>query len=225
MPLRIGITMRVVRNDAYPEERDALSRDWPVYINRVLPGATLILLANRPDSAVRTIKDLEIDGIILSGGNDWGKALERDRTEEEIVRYCLKRGLPVLGVCRGMQALNFLLGGQLERDIRKASKENHAGTIHNIYIKEGGIFQKLAKGTVERVNSFHEHGVLAGEAAPQLEIFAMSKGGVIEGICHRTKPVIGIQWHPERKNGKAASFDKQLINNLFNKGAFWRLNI
>jgi len=63
---------------------------------------------------------------------------------------------------------------------------------------------------------------VVGEVAPQLEVFAMTKGGVIEGFCHRAKPIIGIQWHPERKNGKAASFDRQLISNLFNKGVFWK---
>ncbi|MDD5679947.1 MAG: gamma-glutamyl-gamma-aminobutyrate hydrolase family protein [Candidatus Omnitrophica bacterium] len=222
MPLRIGITMRAVRNDAYPEERDALSRDWSVCIKKILPGAVLIPLTNNPGAAVGTIKKLKINGIILSGGNDWGKAPERDKTESEIVRYCLIRKLPVLGACRGMQVLNILHGGQIERDIRKASRENHAGTYHGIYIKEGSIFQKLAKGAVERVNSFHNQGVMIGAAAAQLDVFAITKGGVIEGFCHRTKPIIGIQWHPERENGKAASFDRQLISNLFNKGAFWK---
>lgn len=221
MQLRVGITMRVIRNDAYPEERDALSRDWPVYMDKVLSGAALIPLMNNPGYAVRMIRDLKIGGVILSGGNDWGKAPERDRTEAEIVRYCLKHSLPVLGVCRGMQALNLLFGGDLKGNIRKASGENHAGRPHDIYIKRGSVFQGLARTAVERVNSFHEQGVLPGEVAPQFVVFAVSKGGVVEGICHRTKPLVGIQWHPERRNGSAVSFDRRLINNLFKKGVFW----
>lgn len=222
MPLRIGITMRVVRNDGYPEERDALSSDWSVYINKVMPQAVLIPILNSPNSAVRVINDLKINGVILSGGNNWGDAPERDETERKIVGYCLKSGLPVLGVCRGMQVLNLLLGGKIERNIHKASEESHAGTVHDIYIKEAGAFKKLAKGAVCRVNSFHEQGVLVNRVASQLKVFAITKGQVVEGFYHRSKPVIGIQWHPERKNIKAAAFDCRIAQELFNKGAFWR---
>ncbi|MCQ9206944.1 MAG: gamma-glutamyl-gamma-aminobutyrate hydrolase family protein [Omnitrophica bacterium] len=213
--MRIGITTRVVRGEGYPEERDAISRDWPEYIGSILPNAILVPLCNEDKKINRIIRHLELDGIILSGGNDWGETTRRDKTEANILKVCLRYRLPLLGVCRGMQVLNILFGGKLEKDIQKVSGKNHAGATHTIdLIKESKFFTQPKKRKL-KVNSFHNQGIVAGGLSREFNVFAVTPGGVVEGICHSSRPIIGIQWHPERKN-PAAFFDRRLIRTLFN---------
>lgn len=219
MAMRIGITMRIVNNAGYPEERDALSKDWSEYIRSVLPAAVLIPLLNRDDYTVKIMRDLKIDGVILSNGNSWGEARARDETERQVVDYCLKHKLPLLGVCRGFQVLNILFGGRIEKDIRSVKGENHVCVVHAADIVKGPPFRKWSNGKGLKVNSFHNQGVTAEGISPKFEVFAETKRGVVEGFFHRTKPIIGIQWHPERKN-PSGMFDRQLITGLFNKGIF-----
>ena len=214
---RIGITMRVIRNEGYPEERDALSRDWEEYIKEILPDAILVPLVNEPDSVIDALRGLKIGGVILSNGSDWGEFPRRDKTEERIVKYSLGCNLPILGVCRGMQILNILFGGTLKRGIRKARKENHVRAIHKLDLAEDTPFKRLIKTDKMKVNSFHNHGILQESVSNQFKVFATSPKGVVEGFYHPKKPIVGIQWHPERRS-PSRPFDKELIANLLYKG-------
>lgn len=197
--------MRVVSNDAYPEERDALSRDWPRYLSQIFPEVIVVPLLNQPDAVVPLIKSLKLQGIILSGGNGLGRFPLRDATEKNILTYALAHALPVLGVCRGFQFLNVFFGGKLEKGIHKKSFEDHRSTIHSVTLEDGKNL---------RVNSFHNQGVMEAGISPHLRIFASTKGGVVEGLYHPKKPIIGVQWHPERKSPSAV-FDRKLIKRLF----------
>lgn len=208
--------MRCVKNDIYSETRDALSREWTEYMAKIMPKAILIPVLNDPDAVLNTVKNLKIDGVILSGGNDWGSDFKRDATETKLFKYAFKRKLPILGVCRGFQVVNLLTGGKLQKNIKCISGENHAGIIHNIHIGEKSPFRKIAGKDEIRVNSYHDQGFLLEDLSPKLKAFALSPKGVVEGYYHITYPIIGIQWHPERKN-PSANFDKKLILNLFSK--------
>lgn len=204
--------MRVVKNETYPEVRDTLSRDWFLYIRRIFPNALLIPLVNEPSMVLDYVKELKLNAFILSNGNDWGEFPERDATEKRLVAFALKKNIPVLGVCRGFQALNIIFGGKLVRHIENGRK-NHAGMQHTITLFKSP-WQKYAKAKAIKVNSFHSQGVIASGIAKPLRIFAKSPDSVIEGIYHPTKRILGIQWHPERKN-PSADFDKKLIQSFF----------
>ncbi len=182
--------MRVTNNETYPEVRDALSADWSQYINKIMPEATLVPLLNEPKNVIRTMKELKLDGVILSNGNDWGEAKNRDETEKKVVDYCLKNRLPVLGVCRGFYVLNILLGGKFDKNISGKIGENHAGTVHQVEIN----------GKIVNVNSYHNHGVLIGSLAPELKVLAKTKSGLVEAFYHPKKSILAMQWHPERKS-------------------------
>lgn len=212
MSIRIGITMRVTENTSYPEQRDALSKEWGDYIAGVLPEAILVPLLNRPDDVIRSVEELNIDGIILSGGNDWGVAVERDETEKRLVDYCIQRDTAVLGICRGMEVLNLLFGGRLEDDIYKASKEEHVNVNHTVKIQRG----RFADWEEDEIltNSFHNQGIMVSGASDEFNVFAQTAMGVVEGFYHSSMPVVGVQWHPERSNPSSA-FDRQLIRALF----------
>ncbi len=211
----IAITMRVAENQDYPETRDALAQDWYIYIYRTMPQVVLVPLVNHPEKALATLKGLPIEGVILSNGNDWGSFPQKDETEKGIIDYCLKNDLPILGVCRGMQVLNVFFGGELTKDIYKASGEKHANFNHKVAIIEE-LFSDKTTGKELVVNSFHNQGIMTAGLSSKFNIFAKSPAGVVEGIYHRQARFIGIQWHPEREN-PATNFDSELIKALFSK--------
>jgi len=205
--------MRVVSSDMHEEKRDALSHDWTNFIAKNFPRAILIPIPNNPNLALRTMKDLKIEAMIFSNGNGFGEADERDITETRIFDYCIKKRLPILGVCRGFQVLNHLFGGKIEKNISEITGEKHAGTVHEITIEESP-YAEFAKSKLLTVNSFHGQGILMKDVPKSLKVFATTKFGVVEGIYHPTKPIVGIQWHPERNN-PSHDFDMKIINSLF----------
>ena len=215
--MRIGITMRIVENTAYPEQRDALSKDWSDYIAEILPQAVLIPIVNQPKAVPRIIKDLGIDALILSNGAGWGEEPQRDETEKIIADYCLEQDIPVLGVCRGLQILNVIFNGKVEKDIAKVSGENHIAK-HEVFIDDK--FRRLCPERTITVNSFHNQGVMVKGVAGEFAVFAKTGAGVVEGIYHFQKPVMAIQWHPERNN-PTGDFDRKLITEFLSKGRFW----
>lgn len=215
--MRIGITMRNGDSAKYAEKRDALSKDWTTYLGLLFPDAIIIPLLNRPMNIIKTMKELRIDRVILSNGGDWGLDIMRDSTEKKLLAYCIKHRIPILGVCRGMQVLNVLFGGRLENDVQeKTGHEHRKGTIHAVEIIAKTPFSKFTKKKTMSVNSYHHQGVTASGIARPLKIFAQSSDRLVEGLYHPTKPIVGIQWHPERKN-PSANFDKKVITNLFKK--------
>lgn len=220
MSFRLAITQRVVENQAYAERRDALSQDWSAYLSAALPGAVILPLPNRPEGVEGFVEELDISGAILTGGNDWGAAPERDQTESRLVSECRARALPVLGVCRGLQALNFLLGGTIETDLESRTKTKHAAGNHRVTLR-GAQFLRMAGADRLEVNSYHDRGVMHEGLAGDCTAFALTDDAVVEGFHHDREPILAVQWHPERP-GPAAAFDRALIARLFAHGAWWR---
>ncbi|MEU1208356.1 gamma-glutamyl-gamma-aminobutyrate hydrolase family protein [Nocardia sp. NPDC005825] len=164
-----------------------------------------------------------VDALVVTGGQDvdpeiWGGppplpnatggqtlAIDRRRDDYEIalVRNAIERGIPVLGVCRGLQVLNVALGGTLiphlsDRGIRHYSLENfpdrRPDREHSVDFAEGTLAAALY-GSRSRVNSWHHQavdrpgdGVLVSGQAPD---------GVVESIELAGHAVLGVQWHPE----------------------------
>jgi putative glutamine amidotransferase len=178
------------------------------------------------------------DGIMLSGGDDVNAALygeenmpfngsfseERDLFETALIRCAIKRGKPVLGICRGAQILNVAMGGTLFQDIERQNEGKRVfmhyqkapsySAVHDVkFSPDSGIAGILLEtGEIERheggadlsvsVNSFHHQAVRG--VAPGFIASARSGDGIIEAIepapdNEATHPfTIGVQWHPER---------------------------
>ncbi len=151
------------------------------------------------------------DALLLPGGGDaaprfggyrnptglLGVDPARDALEEELYLDALERGVRVLGVCRGMQMINCFQGGSLHADLARDAgvAEPHAGgTSHGVHKAPGSLVSRLWPGSV--VNSFHHQAV--ARLGTGLVITAWSPAGVAEAAEHRTLPVLGVQWHPER---------------------------
>lgn len=216
---RIAITQRVIENDSYPERRDALAHDWSQFFAGLYPAAALLPVPNHPESVSIWLAKARPDVIVFSNGNDWGASRERDLTERSLFEAGRSRGIPMLGVCRGMQVLNVFCGGSIEADVSSFAREKHVAIAHDVEIVDGCFGDML--GHRIHVNSYHQQGVLDRDCSPQLKVFARSPAGVIEGLYHPELPILAIQWHPERECRQEVD-DRAMICRLFEEGAFWR---
>jgi len=166
----------------------------------------------------------QADGVLLTGGADIHPSrynqmadtvlcgdidLERDALEQQLLAGVHRLRLPVLGICRGLQHMNIFEGGNLHphlplalgTDAHRAGTEgNSRDTLHwvraIVNLENMGIH--VADSSI--VVSHHHQGI--DRLAPELEAWATSPDGLIEGIRHRDLSsfpcYLGVQWHPER---------------------------
>ncbi len=194
MKNRVGISLRVEFIDAYKEKRDVLSQDWTNFLQKV--NSIPIMIPNTLSDVTEFLNQMELNFIILSGGDNVGDFPERDKTEYEIINYAIQHNIPILGICRGMQILNNFFGGS----VITTSDQNHVGKPHTIDFINSK-FPKLIEKKSLQVNSFHNNIIKKECLGKNLETFALSKiDDTIEGYFHTNLPIIGVMWHPERSN-------------------------
>ncbi|HHX24138.1 MAG TPA: gamma-glutamyl-gamma-aminobutyrate hydrolase family protein [Thermoanaerobacterales bacterium] len=223
LPL-IGITMYVNTNEGIAK----INQKYYEAVQR----AGGIPLAIPPFMQKEAIEALayKLDGLILSGGPDidpfyyketphpcLGKVCSiRDKAEISIADQMIKLSKPVLGICRGMQVLNVIMGGSLYQDIESEIKESlkhkqdepRSCKTHEIeIIKEESLIYRIIKQKRIRVNSFHHQSVKT--PAPGMLITAVASDGVVEAIESAQSGKIfclGVQWHPEELIEDPANF-------------------
>lgn len=192
MKPRIGISLRVVEATNYKEKRDALSQDWPLFLDKL--GLNPILIPNNIFDLQAFLHDMQIDGLVLSGGDNIGDHPERDKTEKIILEFSIKNNIPLIGICRGMEVINNYFGGTLE----KCPNDNHVCRKHNIKIINQQHFT-FDLNLIE-VNSFHHNIITEYNIGKELEAFAIvEEDHTIEGFFHKHLPLVGVMWHPERE--------------------------
>ena len=191
----------------------------PDYVHAVTAAGGLPVLlpaSEAPECAEEALARL--DGLLLSGGGDVDPALygeaplpalggqepDRDRWEIALARTALAAGVPVLGICRGIQVLNVAAGGTLVQDLPSQRPESmqHAQKAprwypsHRIVIARETRLAQLLQVESIRVNSFH-HQALA-QVAPGWRVSAHSDDGVVEAIELPGHPfAVGVQFHAE----------------------------
>lgn len=135
----------------------------------------------------------------------------RDSTTLPLIRKAVAAGVPVLGICRGLQEMNVALGGTLHQEVHRVAgrfdhRSDEEGTIdyryrpvHPIALTAGGWLSRLAGGAATaEVNSLHGQGIEI--PAPGLTIEAVAPDGQIEAIrLDSADFCIGVQWHPEHR--------------------------
>lgn len=211
--LRIGLTQRVEVLPDRDECRDCLDQAWTHLL--VNNGYWPIPLPNCVADVTALIEELALDGVILTGGNDlaWlanasNTAPQRDTFERELLNHCAWQGIPVLGVCRGLQMMATHYGSELMR------VSDHVANCHAIQVDPS--FDEILSDR-DQVNSFHEWGLLRDGLGPDLQVVATAPDHTVEMIIHGTYPQIGIMWHPER--APSDERDLSLIHGLFFAGA------
>ena len=170
----------------------------PVVLPPLAPGATTTLLAR-------------LDGVCLSGGPDLDPAgygaralaaigpLEPalDRFELELARAADALGMPLLGICRGAQALNVARGGTLHQHI-DGHRQSELATLptHAVRIAARSRTARLLGARAAQVNSFHHQAV--DTLGDGLVATAWAPDGTIEGVEDPRHPfLLGVQWHAE----------------------------
>jgi len=207
---RIAITQRVLTTTEHQDICDSLSQEWQTWLTKLLPESVLLALPNQLTSVEQWWSEVNPDILVLSGGNDWGESRGRDETETRAVALARASRTPILGVCRGLQALNIIFGGQVVQDLNSITKTRHVATTHSVSIIVESMSEYFGTGRIE-VNSYHSQGVVLSGLAKEFIAFAVSDGMVVEGMYHSKEPILAVQWHPERF-GPNNDWDSSLLN-------------
>jgi len=144
---------------------------------------------------INWIKNINLSGIVFSGGDNIGKYKLRDDTEEALLSYAIKKKISIFGICRGMQ----LIGKYFNVKLIKVN--NHVKKSHAVYSKKNRI----------TVNSFHNFSLKSCPKNFNIEYRALD--GNIESIESKQKKIYACMWHPER-NKRISNFDKIIFKNL-----------
>lgn len=153
-----------------------------------------------------------LDGLVVSGGDDihptlYGKDpdpgafydVDRDNLEQQYISEALKQELPILGICRGHQLINVVLGGSLLMDIRGLRQQtlNRRGLLatKNVNVFDGAALASLMQRKNIRVNSLHFQAI--DRLGAELKAVAWDRDEIIQAFEAPQKAILGVQWHPE----------------------------
>lgn len=152
----------------------------------------------------------DYDGLLLPGGDDihpsfWNETIngsrdinkELDEQQLHILDFFVKKQMPVLGICKGMQLINVYFGGSIYQHLSNASAHKYIGydQVHATYTLSDNLLFSLY-GYHFNVNSAHHQGIHV--LGTDLYTLQCAEDGVIEAIAHFSLPILGVQWHPER---------------------------
>lgn len=186
-----AITPRLTNIESYNETRDCLDINWYKFIRTC--GAVPFVLPTDP-SAVSIIEELQPDGIIFSGGNDLSSISDneesrlRDSHEKNILKHCIEKEIPVIGVCRGMQLIGEYFNAALKPIEGHVAKKHKINTFFPLSSKKAELVD---------VNSYHNYSL---EKVPSdFKVLAETENGTPEAMLHSSLPIAAIMWHPERE--------------------------
>jgi putative glutamine amidotransferase len=206
--------------------KGARYREW---IAHWIPDVEIHLLSYVRDN----LAELECcSGLVLSGGGDIDPLLynrpdvvpmvsevdkKRDAFELRVIETALRRSMPVLGICRGMQLFNVFHGGALVPDIEAAGYGSHRGDKgdrrHGVDIVSGSTLQTVCGVASGEVNSAHHQAI--ERVGHGLRVVARSTDGIIEAVEWEEgrlhAPVQLVQWHPERMDDMENPLTRNLI--------------
>jgi putative glutamine amidotransferase len=193
-------------------------------------GALPLMFAGTPEiTDVGALLDV-VDGIVLTGARanvhptrfntepdvkHEPYDIPRDEVALALSEACVARGVPLFGICRGLQEMNVAFGGSLHPEIRELpGRMNHRmprlenGEIHpdpmvifadrhEVSLTPGGAFSKILGCEKIRVNSLHGQGIL--KPGQRVVVEGIAEDGTIEAIRIADAPgfALGVQWHAE----------------------------
>lgn len=208
-------------NDEYPVHAGGTMNSDAV---SAVSGCVPMMIPTDPDY-VSVTELLEIcDGFLLTGGRpnvhpeEYGETpteahgafdRARDAIALPLVRACVERGQPFLGICRGFQEVNVAMGGSLYPEIRDLpGRMNHRmppdGTLeekfehrHTVSFTEGGVFHRLMGAQEVMTNTLHGQGIKS--CGPGVVVDGIAPDGTPEAIYVDGAPgfTLAVQWHPE----------------------------
>jgi putative glutamine amidotransferase len=208
----VGLACATETIDGVPH---AAVRNAYVTALREVAGCAVVLIPGSGEHVADILGHLH--GLVL-GGHETNVAAEhyggraatgprdedRDALALSAARLAVHAGLPLLGICRGLQELNVALGGTL-RDLGQAHREDLSLPrdeqylpAHEVRTTDGGLLRELLGGRESvAVNSLHQQAV--DRLAPRLRVEAVTGDGVVEAasVAEAGTFALAVQWHPE----------------------------
>lgn len=203
----------------WDDEKDSY---WmlPGYLDGITEAGGLPLVLPLTSEHQDIAQFMEIcSGFLFTGGQDVDPAVygekpvdkslldlcpARDKMETAVIHQARALGKPVLGICRGIQIINAVLGGTLYQDLpfqHPSATKHHMdkpydSTNHLVKIKAGSPLCDLIGTETLSVNSIHHQAVK--DTAGCLEVMAAAEDGIVEAVYDPGSDFFwGIQWHPE----------------------------
>jgi putative glutamine amidotransferase len=214
----IGVTSDTCAFDRHASQpQDRLNQSYSQALMQA--GAVPVILPNLTEDAEMVTQTLaRLDGLLLSGGWDisptrYGESPlnetvkvdeKRDQAEFAFLYAALERGMPLLAICRGIQALNVARGGTLYQDIptQIATPLQHQQTqpryipTHTVAVEPDSRLAQIVGATCIQTNSMHHQAVR--EIGEGLRVTARAEDGVIEALeVPQHRFVVAVQFHPE----------------------------
>lgn len=214
----IGITTNTLAMAEGPHlafERSYVNHDYVDALTQA--GAVPLLLPIIADEESIDLQVSCLDAVVISGGPDVNPLLygeepsdklefinpERDVFELSVIRAAIKRKLPILGICRGLQILNVAFGGTLYQDVAEISEgQQHSQKAkkhvpsHTVEIVPHSKLYALIEESTVFTNSLHHQAIK--KLALGFKVNAVAKDGLIEGFeKDGDEFILGVQWHPE----------------------------
>jgi putative glutamine amidotransferase len=199
-------------NERYPNAVIEATGCLPILIPAVGAKVDVRAMLDRLDGLLLTGSPSNVHPTRYGGEPSHPETLhdvQRDATTLPLIREAVRRDLPVLAICRGIQELNVALGGTLHQRVhevpgrlnhrsRKDAPDGPYGPAHSIALSPGGILASLTGATEVMVNSLHSQGI--DRPGPMLRVEAIAPDGQIEAVSvPDARFVVGVQWHPEYK--------------------------
>ena len=204
--------------------RDFQSVLAPAGYSRSVTAAGGLPVVIPPVDGSTELLDL-LDGVVFTGGSDLNPATYgqdphpestgfhdgRDRAELALMREAIRRDMPVLGICRGMQLLNVALGGDLVQHLGSDTHKGPPGTytFHDVTVTPGTrLAGVVGAGTPPHTSPHHAPDTHGEGLRPR----AQAEDGTVEGIEQpNARFVIGVLWHPEEDEVGGAPLFRELV--------------
>ncbi|MCE9613272.1 MAG: gamma-glutamyl-gamma-aminobutyrate hydrolase family protein [Lentisphaerae bacterium] len=199
------ITQRLERN-RHQDVIDVLER---AYLDFFAPRVGSVVPVS--NHAAASLQAQDYDGLIVTGGGEVPREFmegnagttpadmlesEKYALQARFVTEALRAGKPIIAICYGFQLMNVLLGGRVTWGVHGGAPDRQPGRPHPALLTATPWFRPQSQATV---NSYHNQGITPLQLAADLaEVARDDAYPVVEAAAHRSKPVLCLQWHPER---------------------------
>jgi putative glutamine amidotransferase len=225
-PLRVALTTTVDLAGSHARPAVMLYTSYIHALEQVGLAPVLITPAHSPGSIAALLD--ACSGLVLSGGEDVDPSRYGERPSPALgiveplrddMEFCAlamaeERGVPILGICRGLQVLNVHFGGTLYQDIATErpsdllhqQREPWSDRSHGASVRPGSMLQRIVREERLQINSFHHQAIK--HLGRGLVVTSRADDGLVEAIEHEQYPwLLGVQWHPERNEAAGPDGD------------------